>query len=790
MLLRFLALLCLSVPIFTFAGSSLSGRAVDSSGRGLPLIEIYLGENNLQTLTNDEGHFEFTDLPTGTYTLKANAADYVLTTPKSVQVEDQVKTGVDLVLSPRLKTEVTLTVTGRARAASEVSQAVDVLSDSELDRLRRVSLGDTLASRPGISSTSFGTTVGRPIIRGMGGDRIRVLEGGLGTGDVSTTSVDHVISVDMEGLTQVEVLRGPASLRYGGSALGGVVNMQDNRIPTASMDGKITGSLELNGDTVAQRRGGRLHLNGGNSSWAWQVNTTAAKTDDYSIPGPAERFPDHDEALTDTLSDSAMDLRKSGVGVSYNGERGTFGVAYTDYRNQYGVPGHEHHHHHHKNDDDHHEGEEEGVEIDLVQHRLDLRGNLMFETAAIQELRFNLAGTDYAHDEAEGDHIGTRFSNEYLEGRLEASTGAWGFFDQGDLGIHITQRDFSAVGEEAFVAPNVTEGQGLFVTQEKEGDNWNLMMGARYDRRRNEGSVTIIEHDHDDDHHDDDHDDDDDHHDDDHDDDHHDDDHHDEPETNFYDRKFHMYSAALGLTLGTQSTYGFAANLTHTERAPTAESLFAMGTHIATGTFEIGDPGLEKEISQGLDVEVRKQKGRIKGKLSLFFMDFENYIYERFTGEEVDGLRETAFTQADSETYGGEMSIQAALLSEGDHDLDLQLTYDQVRAQLDDGTSLPRITPRRIGASLAWHFKRFQAHGEVLRVEAQSRVAPEETMSDAYTLAHLSMSFHLSSGALNHQLLFQLRNLTDTEARVHTSYLKDRVLQPGRNLAFSYRMMF
>ena len=773
----FRILLCLFVPCSVFAGGSLSGRVADSAGTGIPQVEILLSGNH-QTVTDEDGRFGFPDLSAGAYTLKAKAPYYLSSSRTSLKVAEKKETTVDVVLKPQPHTEVTLTVTGRSRATAEVSQAVDVLGEEVLDQNRGVSLGDALANRPGISSTAFGPTAGRPIIRGMSGDRIRVLEGGLGTGDVSTTSVDHVVSVDTAGLNRVEILRGAASLRYGGAAVGGVVNLMDDRIPTPSLDGRVHGALEMEFDTVMERRGGRLRVQGGHGPWAWRADTTSVSTEDYTIPGPAERFPDPDEVQQDILTDSAMDLLKSGVGFSYTTDRGSFGLAYTDYQNEYGVPGHEHHHHHKREDDhDHHDDhghdDHQGVRIDLEQRRIDLKSELMVNHGLFRQLRFNLAGTDYAHVEAEGEGIGTRFSNDYLEGRLEASLAGPGFFDQGDLGVHFSHRDFAAVGEEAFVQPNTTRGLGAFLTLEKTGNNWNATVGARYDRAQNEGSVLESDHDH------------------------HDHDHKDagdpvseETEADFYRRTFNGFSGAVGMVLGSHSTYGLAANLTYTGRAPTAESLFASGAHIATSSFEIGDPNLVKEESHGLDMKLFRQKGRITGEISLFYVDFENYIFERFTGEEVDGLRETAFTQADSRSYGGEARVEVALLSEGAHRLNLRLTSDQVRSHLDDGTPLPRITPRRHGAALDWGFERFQAHAEVQHVAAQHRVAPLETTGPGHTLAHLSAGWRLQQGTSGHLFLLQVRNLTDEEARVHTSFLKDKILQPGRNFSMLYRLQF
>ncbi|CAM2066669.1 TonB-dependent receptor [Sulfidibacter corallicola] len=796
-LLRLIATFWLFSSLVLSAAGPLAGFVHDHAHHGIADATVTIVESGHSATTDATGRFLFENLAVGTYHVQAKANGFEASKPLAFHLTNEPAQSLNIQLKPLHLESLTMTVTGSTRSTNEVSQVVDVLSGETLDRIRRFSLGDTLATRPGISSTSFGAAAGRPIIRGMGGDRIRVLEDGLGTGDVSTTSVDHAVSVDLEGLEQIEVLRGAASLRYGGSAVGGVVNMMDRRIPTGPNDQAVSGVLEINGDTAFDRKGGRLRLDGGRNRWAWQVNTTTVETEDYQIPGNSERFPDdhdddhhddhdddHDESSenSETLADSAMNLKKWGLGMSYTAPNGLVGVAYTDYRNEYGVPGHEHHHHHKNEDDDHdddHHDEDHGVVIDLEQKRLDVESSLFIDSDTLPQLQLKFAATDYEHTEAEGEALGTRFDNEYVEGRLEAVTQNWGLFDQGRVGLHYSKRDFSALGEEAFVLPNTTEGFAAFLFQEKVFATWNLNMGARFDHRRNRGSVGSVDHDHDHDH---------DHDDDDHD---HDDDHKsEEREETFYSRDFDGLSAALGFVFGTRSPYNLAVNLTHTERAPTAESLFASGAHIATGTFELGNPNLSRETGRGVDVQLRKTQGRLRGDITLFYTDFANYIFESFTGEEIDGLQEAVFTQADSRHWGVEAQINMGLLEKGSHEVRWTLQYDQVRARLQNGPPLPRITPQRLASELAWKWSQVHTYFEVQRTASQDRVAPFETTSEAFTLVNLSASYRFHYAGLDHQVLLRGQNLTDEEARLHTSFLKDRVLQPGRNLSLSYRLNF
>jgi len=297
---RFMAVLCLAVNVSLMA-SSVTVRVLDPFQQPISGAEIVHLQTGQVFITDEAGAVTFDspeiEVPEGSMHVLARARGFQPITTEvtasdseTTDAETSESESTDIQLQPMPEEKVTMTVTGSSRSLAEVSQTVDVLTDAELDRLRQTSLGETLSTRPGISATAFGTVASRPIIRGLSGDRIRVLEGGLGTGDVSTTSVDHAITVDMAGVQRVEILRGPSTLRYGGSALGGVVNLLDDRIPGPPTDEKLHGDLLLEGDTVSDSRSGRLALNGGRGGFARQNNGTASAADDYRIPGQAGPF--------------------------------------------------------------------------------------------------------------------------------------------------------------------------------------------------------------------------------------------------------------------------------------------------------------------------------------------------------------------------------------------------------------------------------------------------------------------------------------------------------------------
>lgn len=787
--------------------AELIGTVTDPDGKPIPSATVRILGTDLNQVTNKDGSFNFPNLKDDSLEIQVDAAGFYssLAVPVALNTTKEAETKVTL--QPMARQNVTMLVVGNDRSVSELSQTVDVLNGEELDQARHISLGETLSGRPGISSTAFGPVAGRPIIRGLSGERIRILEGGMGTGDVSTTSVDHTITVDMGSVEEVEILRGAATLRFGGSAVGGVINLLDNRIPTRT-DKEFSGSVDFGFDSVSELQHGRAAIQGSQGAFSWQVNATSTETEDYEIPGEPERFEDdhdddhhdgerrksgddEDEIFDGTMENTAMDLEKMGVGVAYSTARGTIGVSVIDYRNQYGLPGHDHHHHDHEDehdhdkregDDDHDDhdehGEEEGAAIDLEQQRFDFLAEAPVNAGFLELISLRIGGTDYEHEEGEGDSVGVVFDNEYLEGRLEATTGETGFFTNGTMGIHVSDRDFSAIGAESFIQPSKTENLAFYVSQEKDFTNGNFNVGVRFDRQKSSGSVIEDDHDHDDHDHDkrneeDGHDDD-----------------HEEPEEIFYDRDFDNVSAVVGVVFGTDANYSIAANLTYTERAPNAEALFAFGPHLATSSYEIGNPNLESETSQGLDILMRKKSGIVTGEISLFMLDFDNYIYEAFTGEEVDELREMAFTQDNSKQWGGEARIQAALYDQNNSKLNLVFSHDLVYGELDDGTDLPRITPQRTRLGMTWTSTGLRINGNVQHTYEQDRVAAFETTTESFTLVNLGVGYQFKLWDTEPFVQLLANNITDEEARIHTSFIKDRILQPGRNLALSVRLDF
>ena len=321
--------------------------------------------------------------------------------------------------------------------AESVATPVDVLYGEDLDKAKAGTLGETVAKLPGVQTTYFGTGVGRPIIRGQEGPRVQVLSGGIGSMDASTVSADHAVSIEPFLADQIEVLKGPATLLFGSGAIGGAVNVVDGRLAESIPDQPLSGRAEVRGNTVNDERTGMFRLDGVSGNWVLHVDGLVRDTDDYDIPGVAilhdhEEGEEHEEEPQPkgTLPNSSVSTKAGAVGATYLGDRGYFGLAASTYRTNYGIPAGAHVHgeedHDHEGEEDHEHEEEEGpVRIDMVQNRLDMKAGVYNPVSFLESVNLRAAWNDYEHVELEGGEVGTRFSNEGYDARLEAVQKTW-----------------------------------------------------------------------------------------------------------------------------------------------------------------------------------------------------------------------------------------------------------------------------------------------------------------------------------------------------------------------------
>lgn len=692
-----------------------------------------------RTVDADEGQFTLT-VPAGSHVLEVTSA-LLGRAVQRITVAAGEELELRIVLEPVFHAEPIIASVGPdARTQTELYQVTDVLTGRELTAKGRNSLGETLAEQPGVNSTYYGPGSSRPVIRGLQSDRVRILESGVSSGDVSASGPDHAVALEPMLAGQVEIIRGPSTLLYGSSAIGGAVNTIDERIPRERTDHPIRGFVQLQGGSVNEELNGGLSLNGSSDWFAWHASGLLRNSGDTRIPGAADiHEPDPDGS--GRIENSAVETATGSLGGSYVGDAGYFGLAATTYSTNYGIPGHEHAH------EEPATVEGEGVQIDLDQLRFDLEGAWSFGGSVIRRAKLRAGYSDYEHKEMEGEVIGTRFDNRELDTRLEATHAPLGPVS-GTLGAQFGTRGMTAAGEEAFMPDTDTKSFALFAYEEIPVGSLSLGVGARWERGDNE---TV------------------------------------EGEK----RDSDGFSASLGLNWPVSESFTLTFSGSRSTKLPTAVELFADGPHVATRLYEIGDPDLRNEIGYSLDAAAILREGPVTGQVAGFVNSFDDFIYLAPTDSVLDGLIVARFGQSDARFYGFEVSLLVSILHRPGSHLGLTASSDYVHAEeTSSGMPLPLIPPLRWSAGALWEYGQWRATLDLRRTEKQTRVAEYETPTPGYTMLNASVSYALITGAFGHEITLRGTNLTNEEARNHVSLLKDVAPLPGIDVRLTYRLLF
>ncbi|MFN3857023.1 MAG: TonB-dependent receptor [Caulobacter sp.] len=634
-------------------------------------------------------------------------------------------------------TEVVVTAAPYAISEDSATTSVAIVDREALDVANPSGLGDLLAGLPGLRSTSFGPGASRPVVRGLAGPRVLVLNNGVGLIDASALSPDHQVAIDPGEASRVEVLRGPAALLYGGSAIGGVVNVFDDRIARQPLDRPVSGRLSASASSVddGTSLSGAVRFSAG--PLVFSIDGLTRESGDYRIPAYpesrrqlAEEGEEAEQPAPKRLENSGVELDAYGAGVSFVGDRGYFGVAVKRTETTYGVPGHAHE----EDPPPPIPVEEELVTIGLEQTRVDLRGEWALGLGPFETLRFSGGWADYTHTEFEGDEVGTVFTSDGYEGRLElvqAERNGW----NGAVGMQFLRRDFDAQGDEAYVPRTRIEEIGVFTLQRVDLGAWGFEGGLRFDRRELDSVVG--------------------------------------------QRDFDNVSASAGVFVRPADPWFLGLSVSRTSRAPTEAELFADGPHVATRGFEVGDPDLDNEIATSLEFTAHYGGERLSADLHVYHVRYDGFIDLAPTGAEEDDLPVFAYVQTDASFTGFEAEASWTAWSDGGRKLKLEAGADYVRATSDLGPP-SRIPPWSVTARMVWDGPQWDGALEVRRVGQQERVSDFELPTDAYTQVNLSGAW--SPPSLEGVKLFaEVRNLTDAEIREHASFLKDIAPQPGRS---------
>lgn len=668
------------------------------------------------------------------------------------------------------------------RAQGDILSGTSILTGEQLARDIRSTIGETLSRQPGVSSTSFGPNASRPILRGQQGERVRVLTDGIGSFDVSNTSVDHAVAINPLTAERIEVLRGPAALLYGSSAIGGVVNVIDGRIPRLvpteavhvegiATYGTAANERALSGKAEAALGGGFVaHVDG---SWS---KTGNLRTGGYILAGPlrAKAAASDEEEIQENarlrgkLPNSAAEMWEVAGALAYVGDGGTIGfsVAHTD--NRYGVPARLE-----VEEEEDHEGDGEGegeeehghghenITLAMRQTRADLRAELQGNGSFIDRIRLRAGYADYQHKEIEDTgEVGTTFSAEGMEGRFEvvqARKGGW----EGVTGAQFFSRDFRIVGEEKFLPPNSTVQYGVFTLQSLDLGVLRLEAGGRYEHSRITAKAD------------------------------------EDLDVEAAKRSFDALSFSAGASYALVPGWRIGLNAVRSERAPSAEELYARGPHAGTQAFELGNPAFGKEKSWGLEGSLRGSTGGASLSFSAFHNWFDGFIYDRLVEDEAclavtDALEFPCFqyAQADARTYGFEAEASAQVAQWGERRLSLDAGADYVRATIKGAGPAPRIPPLRLrgGAELGdnlWSARIEAEHGF-----AQNRRSALETRTPTYTLVNASLTLRPIAGNARTSIILSANNIFDTTVRRHASVLKDYAPLAGRDFRVTARFGF
>ena len=636
-----------------------------------------------------------------------------------------------------------------ARPIEDFASPFSALDSDAIQRESGHTLGDLLDGQPGVTSTSFGGGASRPIIRGFDGPRVRILDSGIEALDVSSTSPDHAVATEPLLIERVEVLRGPSTLLYGSSAIGGVVNVIGREIPRSPVTepGTVEGGVEASQDTASDGETFLGYAKTGGENWAISVTGLQREREDYEIPGDAG-------AADGVLQNSFVETDAYSIGGTWFFDQSSyFGLSFAEYESLYGVPGEEAH------------GGGEPVSIDLDRKRYDMELVLIEPLDWIEAARFRFGYSDYAHTELEGDQIGTIFENEGWEFRGEIAHGSLAIFDQGVAGVQIADTDFSANSEEGvFTKPATTQNQAFFISEHIHNGALHWDFGARVEHQ------TV------------------------------------NPEETLGSYSETALSVAVSAIWDFAEDQSLALTMQRSQRHASSTELYANGVHHATEQYQVGDPNLDMETAYGVDLRYSYSGKNWSATVSAFYNYFEDFIFSEDLGFETDdegrpdtdpnfetahALDTYQFTAVDASFWGFEAELDYLAYQSGQTSLTLGLLADYVRATNEDANEdLPRIPPLRIGGTVRFDHGPWSA-GLLLRQNfEQSDTAPGESETDDFTELQLDLSRSFAVRSGEWAFFAQAKNLLDEEIRHHTSFLKDVAPQPGRSVRIGIRYEF
>ncbi|MCS7026308.1 MAG: TonB-dependent receptor [Bryobacteraceae bacterium] len=718
---------------------AITGRVVlDATGDPLHHAVVLVIPLGRSVQTNDQGEYRLENIPPGKYELVAHLHS-LADERRTVEIAPGSSVTADfrLRLAP-VREQLTVTASGREETTLETYLSTTSIDTVELTQQTATSLGEVLENQAGVAKRSFGPGTSRPVIRGFDGDRVLIMQDGVRTGTLSSQSGDHGEPLDPNSIERVEVVRGPSTLLYEGSAIGGVVNMvsghhQIHKEPHTGLRGFLT-SL---GGTNNNRRGGSGGFEYGVKRWLFFGNGGAIYLDDYKTPAG-------------TVPNSFSNIKDASSGFGRYGEKVYFNFSYSLQDGRYGIPFEQEHDEKHeekagqqkaagKEEDHHHEN----VFLPFRRHNVRLNGGFKNLATAIEQFQLILNYSDWKHREQEADKVANRFYNKQFIYR--------GVFDQqprgalsGTFGFWGLTRDYKAQGEEAITPPVDQNAIAVFAVEQLRMSRFRIQFGARLEHNRYD------------------------------------------PEQG-RKRSFTGIAASTGVHIPLWEGGALAGSFASSFRAPALEELYSFGPHAGNLTFEIGNPNLRRERGNGVDLSLRQRAGRWRGEWNFFYYRMSNFVFLAPTGKFEDGFPVADYRQGGARYRGSEARLSAGLQP----NLWLHLGMDAVNAELrNPNLPLPRIPPIRGRLGLEGRWRSLSVMPELLLANKQARVYTLEDPTAGYAVMNLKALYSKTSKHFLHLFGFHLFNASDRLYRNHLSFIKAFAPEIGRGVLFSYTMRF
>lgn len=719
---------------------TLSGTITDSeNGEPVSFAYVHIEELNRTSIADADGHFEIKNVPAGNFILNIHRIGY-RTQTREIAIKEADER-IEIQLRPTVLGSQTVDVVGTEEEirGSNLQHASKKLFGADLRRNLGITLSQTLGNLPGFDERSMGSAPGRPVIRGLGDERVIILQDGVRTGDVSSQSSDHAVTVDPISAQEVEIARGPQALAYGANAIGGVINVVRNQIET-NVPTRLNGTFTVNGESVNRGISGALDLSIPYKDFALSLDLNGRTASDIRTPAGVTE---------NTYFNSTNDA----IGLSWVQDWGYIGGAFSTYLNHYGIPPDP-------------RGHPKGVDIEMEKFQYDLKSEVVLQNELFNAVESNFSIKNYTHREIEASgSLGTQFGLVTTNAEVKSTHNKIAFLDKGTIGIWAEMEDYAVIGAGT---PDANSYKiGSYLIEEANFGGLHLEGGLRFDWVLNQP----VE---------------------------------DEPDSrigHIRSRDFTALSGSVAAIYSFQTGISIGATLLHSFRAPSLEELYSEGPHLASYSYEIGNPELDPERGLAKELFVRYQGERVNSEISVFHNGFSNYLYAQNTGRQSNrnpDLNLYQFVGAEAVLYGAEVSTEIQVFEHIVMDLsgsyvfaERKLSETEKQTGLYEGNTipLPQIPPLK-GKGSVKYAKDGKEIGTRIRLAAeQDRTGEFESPTEGYALIDVFAQYRFEGDKL-HTVSLNINNLFNTEYYNHLSRIKEIRPEPGLNVSLLYRIYF